>query len=70
MEFTLPDDLYACDIAVFTVWCQLASVQFSVLEIPQDLFVSCCTSTNAVQCCVCVCVCVCVSVNRSECECE
>ena len=40
VQFTLPEDLYACDIAVFTVWCRLASVQFSVLEIPQNIFVS------------------------------
>ena len=40
VPFTLPEDLYACDIAVFTVWCRLASVQFSVLEIPQNIFVS------------------------------
>ena len=39
-QFSLPSDVYACDLAVFTVWCQLAGVQFAVLDIPPDTFVS------------------------------
>ena len=39
-QFTLPPDVYACDLAVFTVWCQLAGVQFAVLDIPSGIFVS------------------------------
>jgi hypothetical protein len=37
-QFSLPPDVYACDLAVFTVWCQLAGVQFAVLDIPPDIF--------------------------------
>ena len=71
VQFTLPEDLYACDIAVFTVWCRLASVQFSVLEIPQNIFVSgwlvvsvCLVSVSSVWTAFCV-HCMCRPIARS-----
>ena len=40
LQFNLPDGIYGCDIAVFTIWCDLADVQFSALAISPDYFVS------------------------------
>ena len=40
VEISLPDGVYACDMAVFTVWCRQASVQFSTIDIPPEIFVS------------------------------
>ena len=40
LQFDLPDNIYACDIAVITIWCKSASVQFTALDISPDLFVS------------------------------
>ena len=34
--------MYACDIAVFTIWCQAARQHFTGIDIPADLFVSHC----------------------------
>ena len=40
LQFSLPDGVLACDMAVFTIWCRLASAQFTALDIPPELFVS------------------------------
>ena len=40
LQFSLPENVYACDMAVFTIWCRGASVQFTALDISPDLFVS------------------------------
>ena len=41
LQFSLPDGVYACDMAVFTIWCDLANTHFTAINIPQDIFVSC-----------------------------
>ena len=47
LEFSLPEpSVYACDIAVFTIWCQLARQHFTGIEISQDMFVSHCNLGN------------------------
>ena len=40
LQFSLPDGVLACDMAVFTIWCRGASAQFTALDIPPELFVS------------------------------
>ena len=40
LQFSLPDGVFACDMAVFTIWCRGARTQFTALDIPPELFVS------------------------------
>ena len=40
LQFSLPNGVYACDMAVFTIWCELANTHFTAINIPQDIFVS------------------------------
>ena len=40
LQFTLPEDVYACDMAVFTIWCDAADVHFTSIDIPPDIFVN------------------------------
>ena len=40
LQFSLPDGVFACDMAVFTIWCRQARTQFTALDIPPELFVS------------------------------
>ena len=54
LEFSLPEGVYACDMAVFTIWDRLALSHFTGINIPANLFVSClatfiCTSPMAIR---------------------
>lgn len=40
LAFALPEGIYACDMAVFTIWCRLASTHFTGIDISPTLFVS------------------------------
>ena len=49
LQFSLGDGDYACDMAVFTMWCKSFFVQFSALDISPDLFVSTCMPCTCVH---------------------
>jgi hypothetical protein len=38
LQFSLPEGVYACDLAVFTIWCRAANSHFTTIDIPQSLF--------------------------------
>lgn len=47
LQFSLPTGVFACDISVFTIWCQAARQHFTAINIPSSTFVSEITKNSA-----------------------